>query len=378
MLKLIHTADIHLGSKLKFLGERAAKQRENIVSAFEASIKQALDKEVDLFLIAGDLFDSNNPANSTVLLAVSEIKKLLDANIYVALIAGNHDIYDAGTVYKRADFEILTDNPYFHLFTADSISNWNISDLNAVIYAANVTKKKRAVTQLTDFERVEAKYQVAMFHGSVDILTDPSNYPLPLQTIKKLELDYVALGDWHGLLKVNERNPCCYYSGSPEVIASDQSGAGSVLFVEIDNKQVKVQPVKVGQTKIEKLEVDVTALNSALEVVDVVKHQIESIKTTILNLTLIGELTLTSDIDLESVRDFLNNLYFYVNIIDKTRFALSDSEIKEHAKHFVFANYIEFIKQYKKDNPDKQEVADLALREGLNLLISKKNLNEAD
>ncbi|MEA2520055.1 MAG: repair protein SbcD/Mre11, partial [Chloroflexota bacterium] len=59
MLRLLHTADVHLGARHADLGEQAAAQRERQFAAFQAAIELAIAEKVDLFLIAGDLFDSN-------------------------------------------------------------------------------------------------------------------------------------------------------------------------------------------------------------------------------------------------------------------------------------------------------------------------------
>ena len=59
MLRLLHTADVHLGARHADLGEQAAAQRERQFAAFQASIELAIAEKVDVVLIAGDLFDSN-------------------------------------------------------------------------------------------------------------------------------------------------------------------------------------------------------------------------------------------------------------------------------------------------------------------------------
>ncbi|HEY5628525.1 MAG TPA: metallophosphoesterase, partial [Candidatus Limnocylindrales bacterium] len=66
MLRLLHTADVHLGARHTDLGDRAAALRERQFAAFRASIDLALAERVDLFLIAGDLFDSNVQPRRTV------------------------------------------------------------------------------------------------------------------------------------------------------------------------------------------------------------------------------------------------------------------------------------------------------------------------
>src|SRR5919107_5643942 len=57
MLRLLHTADVHLGARHADLGDQAAAQRERQFAAFKATIDLAIEEKVDIVLIAGDLFD---------------------------------------------------------------------------------------------------------------------------------------------------------------------------------------------------------------------------------------------------------------------------------------------------------------------------------
>ena len=66
MLRLLHTADVHLGARHGDLGEQAAAQRERQFAAFRRSVDLAIEERVDLFLIAGDLFDSNTQPRRSV------------------------------------------------------------------------------------------------------------------------------------------------------------------------------------------------------------------------------------------------------------------------------------------------------------------------
>ena len=54
-------------------------------------------------LICGDLFDSNGQPRRTVERATTELRRLTDRGIRVALIPGTHDVYDAGSIYRVFD-----------------------------------------------------------------------------------------------------------------------------------------------------------------------------------------------------------------------------------------------------------------------------------
>ncbi len=86
-MKILHTADWHLGKKL----DRFSRLEEQ-VSAMEEIITIADEEQADLVLIAGDLFDNFNPAVEAVELFYKTLKRLsLNGKRPVIAIFGNHD-----------------------------------------------------------------------------------------------------------------------------------------------------------------------------------------------------------------------------------------------------------------------------------------------
>src|SRR4029450_12362254 len=94
MLRIIHTADVHLGARHADLGEEAAAQRERQFAAFKASVDLAIAEKADVFLIAGDLFDSNTQPRRSVDRVAAELKRLGEARIRTVIIPGTHDGHD--------------------------------------------------------------------------------------------------------------------------------------------------------------------------------------------------------------------------------------------------------------------------------------------
>ena len=76
MLRILHTADVHLGARHTDLGERATAQRERQFAAFARTIELALAEKVDLFLVAGDLFDSNVQPRRSVERVAADVRDL--------------------------------------------------------------------------------------------------------------------------------------------------------------------------------------------------------------------------------------------------------------------------------------------------------------
>jgi exonuclease SbcD len=87
MLKILHTADWHLGKRLQ---EYSRLEEQKLVLD---EICQIADQEAaDLVLLAGDIFDSFNPAHEAVELLYKTLRKLSkNGTRPILAISGNHD-----------------------------------------------------------------------------------------------------------------------------------------------------------------------------------------------------------------------------------------------------------------------------------------------
>lgn len=86
-MKILHTADWHLGKRLQNF-QRLQEQRQ----VLDELVQIAEQQEVDLILVAGDLFDTFNPDPQAEDLLYSTLKKLTaGGRRTVVAIAGNHD-----------------------------------------------------------------------------------------------------------------------------------------------------------------------------------------------------------------------------------------------------------------------------------------------
>ena len=87
MIKILHTADWHLGKRLQ---EFSRIEEQKLVLA---EICEIADREdIDLVLLAGDIFDSFNPSHEAVELLYKTLRKLSkNGERPIIAIAGNHD-----------------------------------------------------------------------------------------------------------------------------------------------------------------------------------------------------------------------------------------------------------------------------------------------
>src|SRR2546427_6563609 len=97
-LKLLHVADVHLGKAFQMLGAQGAAQRRTLEDTFVRAVDLAIAQQVHVVLIGGDLFDSPRPSATLVELAERQLRRLDDRGIWVAIVAGNHDVAPDGFV----------------------------------------------------------------------------------------------------------------------------------------------------------------------------------------------------------------------------------------------------------------------------------------
>ena len=99
--KILHAADIHLDSPLQRLGTYDDAPVERIRGAsrraLENMVTLAINEQVDLVVIAGDLYDGDYRDQNTGLFFVRQASKLIDEGIPLVVIRGNHDAMNVMT-----------------------------------------------------------------------------------------------------------------------------------------------------------------------------------------------------------------------------------------------------------------------------------------
>ena len=87
-MRILHTGDWHLGKNLE--GASRMDEQELFLKDFIDIVE---DNEIDLVIIAGDVYDSSNPPARAEKMFYDTLKKLSKNGERVTLIiAGNHDL----------------------------------------------------------------------------------------------------------------------------------------------------------------------------------------------------------------------------------------------------------------------------------------------
>jgi DNA repair exonuclease SbcCD nuclease subunit len=334
MLRLLHTADVHLGARHADLGEQAAAQRERQFAAFRATIDLALDERVDALLIAGDLFDSNTQPRRSVERAAAELRRLADAAIRTVVIPGTHDVYDGASVYRAYDLAALAglpvDTDRVVVLTPDR-PDVVLGPLDLAVHGRVFATKRAPRSPLADVDVAgddRATWHVGMVHGSLLIpgRTEHDEVVFTSEEVAATHLDYLALGHWHSTQRGQAGATLWAYSGAPEPVAVDQDRAGNVLLVTLaerdGGRHVDVEERRVGRTRFDRLDVDAGAVGGQPALVE----RIASLgdPDLVLDVRLIG--VRPDDLDLvpDEVERELAGRFFRVRVRDGSAAALPE------------------------------------------------------
>jgi DNA repair exonuclease SbcCD nuclease subunit len=246
-MRFLHTADWQIGTQFgQFTAEEAAHLTEARFETVRRIATLANDRHVDAVIVAGDVFDQQTVSDTV-------IRKLFAALGAFSgpwfMLPGNHDAALAESVWTRA-VRLSCVPPNVSLLLEPGVVS--LDELNASLLCAPLTQRNTYEDTTEFFDRIDTpagQLRIGIAHGSVSgILQEgiDSANPLAPTRAETARLDYLALGDWHGVYEVNPR---IWYSGTPEQDRFRANEPGFVLDVRIDapGAMPQVERVRVGK-----------------------------------------------------------------------------------------------------------------------------------
>lgn len=269
-MKIIHTADWHIGQT--FFGHERRHEHHFFLSWLTSQLKE---REIDLLLVAGDIFDSPNPSAESQKIYYNFIREvtLLCPDLQIIITSGNHDsaarleapnpllnclnVTVRGVINRTADGTIDFDRLIIPI--KDGGCCLAVPYLRQGDYPA-ADNHSNGVKELYDrlYKIASERYSpiIAMGHlqatGS-EISIDDRNERTTIGGLDLVTPDfsgdnilYTALGHLHRAQRVSQRENM-RYSGAPLPMS----------FAEIKNKQsVTMITIADGKSIIEKIPFD--------------------------------------------------------------------------------------------------------------------------
>lgn len=368
MLRILHTADVHLGARFSGLGGKGDSQREQLRATFRKIISTAIEERANIVLVAGDLFDANQQSQRNIDLVIEQFNLLKENGIPICLIPGTHDSLDGSSIYRKVDFEGRC--PNLHIFAGQSMSYREYSDLDLTVYGKpNLSNRSRVSPLLGLRPATSTRFHVAMAHGSFYIpeKVAEDDHVFTLEEIRSSGMHYLALGHWHRSYLCSEEPPA-WYSGPPEWIP-DQRDRGAVLMASLaDSGEVKIEPRRLGLRDYDEIEIDVSGIQDpALLRARIAEGAHENL---IRRAALRGLRDAELIVDSEELEAELAGRFFHLTVVDKSHPGMG--EISEDRAGLIGGEFIRLAKtQIESSEGEEQAIAESALQYGIALLDGK-------
>lgn len=306
-MRILHTSDWHLGHLL--LGQSRHAEHQRLIAWLGEQIRQ---QQIDVVLLAGDVFDSATPTSAARELYFELAMTVEAAGAQLVVVAGNHDA--AATLQEsRVLLEKLQTWVIPHrLSAADHVRLLKNRQGEPALWLAAVPYLRPHEVLLSragqDAEEKELALQQAiadcyaeiffyiqaqqttlarpvpiMMTGHLTVLGGSSSESVREIYIGKLrgfpatafpKVDYVALGHLHQAQHISASLPI-YYSGSPLALSFDEASqqkSMNLIECQSDGLQVHTLPVPCWQalasiqTSMETLVADVESRLSQLAI----------------------------------------------------------------------------------------------------------------
>jgi len=242
-LTLLHTADWQIGKQFaRIPGDAGAALRLRRPETVEAIAELARERQGDAVLVAGDVFEDNAVSDETLRRTMHALTPFPGPWV---LLPGNHDAGLTQSAWSRLrelaavpESVILADRP-----EPIPLCGGRLLVLPAPL------QRRHEIRDLTDWfdaaPSAAGTIRVGLAHGSVaNRLPEAAgdHNPIADNRAETADLDYLALGDWHGTLEIAPRT---WYSGTPEPDRFKTNDPGNFLLVTLKGHGVAPQVEKI-------------------------------------------------------------------------------------------------------------------------------------
>lgn len=308
MIRILHAADLHLDSPFQGLSREKAAQRRGEQRGLLSRIADAARGEgADLILLAGDLFDADDPYSETTRL-LEQVLPGVGAPVFIA--PGNHDWYGPRSPWARMDL-----GKNVHVFDSESIQCVELPALGVHVWGAAFTGKRRN-PPLAGFhaEKKAGFTDVMVLHGEVGMPGSPYG-AISEEDIAGSGMDYIALGHIHAASGLRRAGNTFYaWPGCPEGRGFDETGEKGVLLAQVGDGDCRIRSIPLGGRRYEVLSVDLT--DSADHIRTVLDAVGRETSRDVYRIVLTGEPEVSPD--MAALRGALEGRFFALELRDET------------------------------------------------------------
>ena len=424
MVKLIHTADLHLDSafRSRFTKEEAENRRQKQLMAWKELLSFAVEKKVHGVLIAGDLFDSPVVSHGTMDFFLSTIAEHPEISFFY--LRGNHDtentfryqenlpknlflFSEKGKKYRLKDKLLLAGVEYgtkeisFRedagaMQGAGQAAEQGVSqEAGQAAEQGIVQEAKQATGQgvIPDTEQKtgqgaepeeeskslklkEEDCNILLLHGALyqgtakgDALQGEEG--IFLKNLEKLPLSYIALGHIHkgGEGKLNN-GALWAYPGCLQGRGFDEEGERGFLYLKVEEEKKEIRkefiPIKQGEFRI--LEIELQGEEGTLACLKKIEEAMEKAsisKEDSLRIVLKGKKDLEQERNLRYLQLQLQDSVFFLEIQDESELSWNREEaMKEKSLKGEFLRVVAGADNLSKEEQEEIIALGMGLLQG--------------
>jgi DNA repair exonuclease SbcCD nuclease subunit len=252
-LKLVHTADWHLGATFPSFDELGRQQLSRArLSVIDRILGLAERHLAHALLCAGDLFDDPDPGPEWWEGLARKFQQRSWSERPVFLLPGNHDPLTVSGVYSKGHPFRAALPPWVHVVDRDDYC-FELAG-GAMLYAAPCRSRSEsrdlARTLIPGREPGDERVRIGMVHGTTfDLPGHQMNFPIGREVAELKGLDYLAIGDTHAFRDVTPHGHApTVYPSTPEPTNFGERDAGQavVVYFPSDRRRralVRAEPV---------------------------------------------------------------------------------------------------------------------------------------
>jgi DNA repair exonuclease SbcCD nuclease subunit len=357
-LKIIHCADIHLGSALTahFNKEVAAERNNEVTLTFERLAEAARSQGVRAVIIAGDLFDQKSVKKSLIDTVLKAIAGAPDTDFLY--LKGNHD---KDTPFPPED---MPEN--LKVFGTD----WTYFDYGDVTIAGVRLTKENCASVYGTLNLKAGRTNIVVMHGK--LVRTSGKAPEDAVNILKLagkNIDYLALGDYHAYQKdkLDGRGIYCY-SGCLEGRGFDEFGEKGYVLLECKRGNISDEFVPFAKRSVIVLEADISGAGGQADIEKAIGTAVQGIgKENLVRVRLTGLLSPETHKGINYLTQKFADRFYYFGIKDETRVKIDYEACKDGV-----SLKSEFIRTVLADASLDEEQKEHIIAIGINALMGER------
>ncbi len=313
-VKILHTADVHIGAADSFLKQTAESRRFETLITFERIINFAVKNNVDLIAIAGDLFDSENPENIFV---DAVFKKIEECKIKTVYCAGNHDPLNSSSPFLNRTLP----NNLFVLGTKDECIVFD--DICTRVYGRSFENTHlKGEDEFTLNVPQDDYINIMVQHGELKGDLSSEYNSITPKFIKKSGMDYIALGHIHKHTPIGKMDNTHFaYCGCPEGQGFDELDQKGIYFGKISKGSCNLEFTPISKRKHIHQKIDITdSSDIPAHILNILEANDTNFTQNLYKVELVGEISTDTVLNITEITARLLEKLYYVKVKDSTEY----------------------------------------------------------